>query len=246
MRDEVYSCIIEEIRKNKIQVPKLPLYMQAEPFADPKIIYRINEAKERIGGQVGRIELSTNGIFLDERKSKQLLEVSDGIDMTVWLSFNGTTREEYARINQLPFERVLDNILGFLKSSDDTRITRKIMTSTDERRVRSFWKRLAAERGIKRLPILKIFKPNNRGGNTKAGGAVSKESWQGCVRPRKWLHFNWAGDAIICCNDYENEVIFGNIMDIGIKKIVERIPKVMAQASKQEDFICNRCSKRYK
>ena len=246
MLDDVFSCIVTEIKDNEIVVPKLPLYMQAEPLTDPKLTNRIVEIKERIGSQVEQVELSTNGVLLNSEKSKQLIEASVGISMTVWLSFNGTTPEEYAQVNSLPYDVVLDNILRFLKDSDDAKITRKIMTSTEEAKAEAFWTRNAAKYKIKRLPKLKFFKPNNRAGNVPSTSGGSSENWKKCIRPKRWLHFNWNGDAILCCNDYENEVVFGNIVDLGIMEIVKRIPKILAKEAQKETFICNRCNKRYK
>jgi MoaA/NifB/PqqE/SkfB family radical SAM enzyme len=87
-----------------------------EPLAHPEILEMVKQAK-----QVARsVELITNGILLDERCSRSLIDLGLG---KLWVSVDGATPENYADVRigaTLPL--VLENITRFniLRDNSDT------------------------------------------------------------------------------------------------------------------------------
>lgn len=246
MEQKVFDRILSELHKHKVKIPKLPLYMQAEPLLDPYLFERIQQARKMLGAQVGHLELSTNAGLLTEDRGAKLLEALDGFQASVWLSFHGTNAEDFEDMTGLRYNVVLGNIKRFLSMSDGRlRLGRKIMTCGDKKTCNRFWLGICKDLGLRNRPTVKVFVPNNRGGNISSS-KQSRSTKLDCVRLSKWLHFNWKGDLIICCNDYENEVVFGNIMQTDLRTLIAGIPGRIRELSKSKDFICWRCDKRYK
>jgi hypothetical protein len=56
-----------------------------------------------------------------------------------------------------------------------------------------------------------IFRLTNRAGNIATFlPAVPQPVERMCVRPFRILNINWRGDALVCCQDYHGEVVYGN------------------------------------
>lgn len=63
-----------------------------------------------------------------------------------------------------------------------------------------------------------VFSLTNRAGNiTEFSPKLSQPVERMCVRPFRILNINWKGDALVCCQDYHNEVKIGNVMTHGVE-----------------------------
>jgi len=79
---------------------------------------------------------------------------------------------------------------------------------------------------------------NNKKDNTKIIGCCNGNIGEG--RFDNWLHINCKGDVFVCCNDYNYEYIFGNILEQSLEDIwsSER-RQVVIQKAKND--MCQTC-----
>lgn len=106
MSAEVFECVLASL----MALPVRPLVMFSgigEPMAHPQTTEMVARVK-----QAGcRVELTTNGTLLDERRARQLVDA--GLD-TMWVSLDGATPDSYADVRlgaELP--KVVENLKRF-------------------------------------------------------------------------------------------------------------------------------------
>jgi len=242
MADEVFSKIMSRLQDEHVEVPKLPLYMQNEPFTDSKYLDRLEYVLRNI--QTGYVEVSTNCSLLSKPVAKRLAQLGSLGKLVVVLSFQGTTRKAFQDMTGLDYTKVIHNIRAFLEAIQGGGPSAVIHAYGDPQRIGEFWQDKCTAWNLVNWPRIKPIAYTNRAGNLKGEYAykVDNNKVKKCIRHDQWLHFNWKGDVIICCNDYENEVVFGNVMDDTLETITGRIPKIIQKLSKDNPkFICRRC-----
>lgn len=80
------------------------------------------------------------------------------------------------------------------------------------------------------------------GDDTPVEGPLS-----GCHLVVNWVHFSVTGDLFICCEDYYQKGVYGNIRDGSLRSILESPAaqamrrKVFGAEDAPEDYICRRC-----
>jgi len=246
MTDEVFQKIFRELSKAKIEIGKLPLYMQNEPLTDPKYLERLEFAMATSGA--GYVEVSTNASLLSRDVSKKIVAMTKaGGKLTMILSFQGTTKQGFEDMTGLKYARVLKNIRAFLEECQGGGPSMVIHSYGDATKIQDFWQKRCQGWGLVRWPRIKVIAYTNRASNLKGQYAydVASTKVKKCIRHSQWLHFNWKGDLIICCNDYENEVVYGNIMHESLTDLMAKIPLVVQLRSKDNPkFICRRCDAR--
>ena len=85
----------------------------------------------------------------------------------------------------------------------------------------------------------------------KAGLLQNVEKVRGnmdpCLRPSSQLVVNWAGDVVLCCNDYYGKLIFGNvsnmkILDIWFSKKYKSVQSVLSKEGGRGNIdLCKTC-----
>ncbi len=72
-------------------------------------------------------------------------------------------------------------------------------------------------------------------------------SLSGCHLVMNWVHFSVTGDLFICCEDYYQDSVYGNIRDDELATLLrspaaqEMRRKVFGAEDAPEDYICRRC-----
>lgn len=100
--------------------------------------------------------------------------------------------------------------------------------------------------GAEVRPFLTCDRAGSLKGKYNQGVAV-KGRLRGCSWPLNHAHFSINGDMFICCNDYYQREIFGNIKDGSIAEIMESPAaivlrrKVFGVDMAEEDFVCRSC-----
>lgn len=244
MTDEVFRMIWRRLGEAGITIKKLPLYMQNEPLTDPQYVERLRYAIDHVDG--GMVEVSTNCSLLNRTVSRQIVETGKGKNLTVILSFHGTNRAEYEEMMGLSYDKSLQNIRHFLEEWQSGGFQVVIHAYGDETKIREFWQTKCGIWNLVRYPRIKVIAYTNRAGNLVGQYAyqVKDVRLKKCIRRSHWVHFNWKGDVVICCNDYENEAVFGNIMKEKLQPILDRIIPTTVQLGRDANFICRRCDAR--
>lgn len=69
----------------------------------------------------------------------------------------------------------------------------------------------------------------------------------GCQLVEEWVHIAFNGDLFICCEDYYQKVVFGNVRDGGFREVLSSGQalalrrQVFGMESAPNDFICRHC-----
>ena len=121
------------------------------------------------------------------------------------------------------------------------------MSRSEEKQFINYWKDKGVEAWVDDL--------DDRAGNVLSGNGVKiKKPFHGKLkgcnnynRPFRIFHVLFNGDVVLCCRDWRQEVILGNIMEDNIYHVwnspqYEYIRKVItSKEESHEEFLCSRC-----
>jgi len=271
MSDEDYIHVLEEIKSYLGDYKeKLLLYLMNDPFADKKIIERMELAYQYF--PKCKLELSTNGLLLTEKLSKRIVETVthyNGEDtFELWISLQGASKKTWEFLNNLPskFERTLKNIINYLKTNNGqlkTVINSAGGASRDGSMFfysRNVWKQfLSSIFQTYNLPLdnvyLRYYTFHNRAGNVRLCNWDGTEYYREigpeypfeCWRFRNGIHILYDLDIILCCMCWNKEVVLGSLKTQTLKEIWEGetrnkiVEMASGKRSSPKDFICRKC-----
>jgi len=215
MELDVYKKIVDEARDFVFDIN---LAHRGESFLHPQLLEAIDYAKKN---QI-YTRLHTNGSLLNEEISR--LIIHSGLDRLSF-SFDGYDKETYESIRKGgDFEKVLNNIVNFLKIKKKTR-SKKPLTAIE---VIDFNDKMKGKLSGSREKFLSQFK------NLPLDGIVIKamHNWAGqiekekkskkytvCPFPWNALIIYWDGSVLPCTQDFFGTYIIGNVKDAFLKEI---------------------------
>lgn len=87
---------------------------------------------------------------------------------------------------------------------------------------------------------------SSRAGNSLGFAAISEPLSQNCERPWTHVHIKYNGNVILCCQDWGEEVILGNVSDKSLVDIyngpvAEHYRKKLGARDRSELALCERC-----
>lgn len=228
---------------HEFDIGTICMYFQNEPLADKHLAQRIARAIEVCTPR--KIEVSTNCMLLDKSRRSSLIAALRDYPSDIWLSFHGSNQNVYERKMGLPWYKCKQQLELFLEESDDIPSMRRLIVSNDTKNAKGrFWEPMFERLKLRRPPDLQIF----RSPNARAGNAIgikphrrNDESWRNCARLRWWC-INYKGDLVLCCMDYQHEVVFGNVLKDSPVVVEERAKSILERLSASRRFICYRCS----
>ena len=80
---------------------------------------------------------------------------------------------------------------------------------------------------------------------------IAKKALRGCAlqnRTSEWLHINADGNVIMCCQDYFEEYVIGNVSRDALRSLVDsevraRLHRWTSGAEEApENYLCRRCA----
>ncbi len=248
MPDDLFKKIIDECSTHGIE--KISMYLFNEPLLDRNIIERLKYAKLKNPG--AQIRLSTNASLLTEKTAPAVADFTDFI----YLSVQGgiTSREKYEKAMGLNYDKTHKNILNFINmvrsgnhnlKISNVAINNAISFDSDSELAeeKEFWISL----GISTLNFgvfstwANQIESDSENYSSKIRGCSLKH------RPLTHVHVVENGDVILCCRDWEREIVIGNLARSSISEIwnsaiyKELIKKIYFGKSAPADFICYRC-----
>jgi len=257
MSNQLFEKIIKEIAEYPLGYTYIHMYLQNEPFLDKDIFRKLKYIKEESNGRI-TTGITTNGVLLTSDKIPEL--ISSELDELV-VSLDALTEETYSKIRVgLDYNTVINNIEAIINSRYKkglyVEFTKQKENASELKDFIKYWKE-------KRLPIL-LFFINNRGGrvdnfdkyNTDIGKTsfiyrlikgFSQKIIKCCPLTLSTFNIRSNGDVIICCNDYSNQMILGNINNSTIKEIwnsekYNKIRKQLRNKKYEEISTCKLCS----
>ncbi|MDL2291443.1 SPASM domain-containing protein, partial [Desulfovibrio sp. OttesenSCG-928-F20] len=191
-------------------------YLTNEPLADKRMpdILRLLRKKNPFT----KTKINSNAQLLTEETGRKLLK--SGLSQ-LWFSVNGYSEETYRASMNLDFQTTMRNIDAFLKLKKESGARRPSIKITTLRTklvehelegAKAYW----AERG---LPF-SIHHMDNRAGTAAEGiSPVQHILKRNCDLFLKQAYIVENGDMILCCHDWRQSVVLGNVDKTSIKEV---------------------------
>jgi len=221
-------------------------YLNNEPFCDRLIVERLRYITARLGA--AEIELSTNVSLLDQPKQQELV----GIRLKeLRLSVFGFTERTHSRImpglrwqtveknldamaGNLPFRRLVERIAVVM-------VNHPLVTPEDIG--------LAREYCLAHALQFNLWGFLDRAKNVAGySNGVCRPFISGCEqnRPLERMHITFAGDVILCCQDWRRRNIIGNLrqrslLDIWNSDAYNQYRNDIYAGCGQQPIICTNC-----
>lgn len=218
--------MIENIKK--FRIPGVRFIRWGEPTLHPDYIGIVKRAKE--AGAL--VHINTNGFTMDEAQIKALIEA--GLD-SIKFSFQGADAGTYSQMREggdynklLNVVRKMYEIRGSLSYPYIQVST--TLTSETAKQVEQFKREISrccdyCNIGYTKLAHLDIDSMNisdeekKEISELKEHEAISHTYRDFCPEAFDKLSINWNGDVTLCCADYDNFMIIGNILDNDLRQI---------------------------
>jgi len=237
--------IIDECKD--LGIDYVAIYGFGEPLLDPHFFERVEYAKWK---GISRVITNTNAMYLNNEKTRKILE--SGID-EVYISFDAATEETYKKIRPgLSFRTVEQNVLNLVKekkqrSSDKPEIILSFVESSvnkqEAKRFIQKWTNMADNISISIIHNWTGDIESNNKDNIGSRRDACRLLWTDMV-------ISWNSEVPLCCNDYENRIILGNIKHQSIKEIwggkeLRKIRGSHIQGNFKEVSLCANCGYNY-
>lgn len=206
---ELYKKIIAEA--TDWSVPLVQLSGFGETLMDRRISDRVRYAKDR---SIPFVRLNTNGSLMNSTVAEDL--VSSGID-EILISVDHGKKEEYEAIRRnLNFDTVSGNISYLVEIRNKNGNTKPaiginaVAQDKSLNQVQSVYERFSSE-----VDYITFQTAWNWTGSVKTDTPLTNKNRTRfpCPYPWHFLNVSWNGDVSICCTDYDNAVLVGNITD---------------------------------
>jgi radical SAM protein with 4Fe4S-binding SPASM domain len=258
LSDTVFDKIIKEIVQQQLKFTYIYLFLQNEPLMDKDIFKRCKLIKTTSKGKI-KTGLVTNGSLFTKDKIDEL--VQSGIDELIF-SIDALTEKTYKKIRQgLDFNVVIQNIDNVIQSKYHGHLAVKFVVQKDNveelEEFKQFWNK-------KRISV-QVTDLRNRSGDLTSfddirlqnvnniffGNILNyflKKLVKGCSTPLTTFNILSNGDVILCCDDFSNKLILGNVKDTSIQDIwnskqYKKIREMLFKGDYENIPACRTCSK---
>lgn len=204
-------------------------YLRNEPLMDNRICDIIGSVRDELPGSV--ISLNTNGDrLLDEGFARTFFK--SGIDAVIVNCYDG--EEAYQRMMSL-------------------------VRSLQSRGLVALWSEHArlldmpARDAVVNVTVKRVFTAKdsfwNRGGSVPDVAPAGKyANLRNCKYPSRQMYVTYSGKAVICCSDWDEEVVLGDLTcerlsDVWCSRRYERYRTLHAEGRFKELPLCDRCNR---
>lgn len=222
---DTYGQIMEQIVVDgKCMVPAIKLTHRGEPLLNKNLPKMIQMAKR--AGAVDVI-VNTNGTMLTEELAEEILDA--GLDKMLF-SFDSPYAEKYENTRVgASFDTVLENIKKFVKLRNEKNayatLVRVGMVITDEtlpEEIDDFYELFKDIADIVSYnSVHKEVDVDSEGNYLGEDGKTHNVAERKFADSQLWqrMTINWNGEAEICCENYKQEWILGNIHEKTVQEI---------------------------
>lgn len=218
MDDALVAKIIAECGRHL--VGRVSPYLTNEPLQDKRMPAILDAIKKASRFPV-KTKINTNAALLTEDMGKKLLDAK--LDQ-LWISVNGYSQETYKESMGLDFDLTMHNINTFLDMKKRLRAKRpKVVITTirtklvehELEKARNYW----SARDVK----FSVHHLDNRSGEEATGGirpaGQALHHKRGCDLFLKQAYIVENGDMILCCHDWRQSVVLGNVARASIAEV---------------------------
>jgi len=201
----LYRNILGECREHGLR--SLKLNIRGEPLLHRRLVDMVALAKE-----MGILEVmfNTNGLLLTPEKTRALVEA--GLDYLI-VSIDGATPETYNKIRQGgDFHRLKENLEYFLEYRRERRLAKPLLrlqfvemeeNAHEVPRYLAMWQ--------DRVDVMTVNRYSNRGCGERQVYDLAPVDRANCPHPWRRLSINWRGEAHMCCGDWQDLCILGEV-----------------------------------
>lgn len=237
-----YRPIVHEVLKRDFLITLCGL---GEPLLNKHVPEWVGQARQ----EGFTVSLSSNGGLLDGRRGAALVEAGlQQIDINV-----GEIEEEYENIYKLPWEKTLNNILGFREMAGDTCQINIVLVNhrRDDDHMQfmiEYWRSHGFD-GF--LP----FEIMNRGGSlfvdhlsyeeddsSRQANEMLLEAGNGeippCAAPVLFPFIGYDGQYYLCCSDWTKQTPMGSVLDTPMVDVTN----LKLEHSIDREAVCKTCN----
>jgi radical SAM protein with 4Fe4S-binding SPASM domain len=221
------------------------IYGFGEPFLDGLFFKRVRYAKKK---GLGRVTTNTNAAFMDREKAKKVID--SGLD-EIYISFDAATRPTYQKIrpglNFATVEKNISNLIKLKKKKESQ--SPKIFLSFVESDLNRHEVSAYLKKWQDKVDGISISLVHNWTGKVDFGQETS-----GLRDPCRLLWtdmvVSFDGRVPLCCNDYENRLILGDIKKQTIEEVwggknLKKVRKLHLAGRFKKIPLCKACQYNY-
>jgi len=235
-----------------------------EPLIDKHIKERIEYLKKY--PKIHKIEVLTNGFFLNKKIVPVLLENGVGVD----ISLDELDKETFEDVKKMNFDIVRNNIVNFLKANENAKqpvpinIRIKTMKTLEETTEQELFKIIAAHEcsvilnsiddniisnwagKLDKEAFMQKYRITNRIKTRFTHKRFNQMNKAPCAQLWKWMVVYWDGSSVLCCADMFSQTVVGNLKSNSISEIwngpvMKDFRKEMVNRGRFEIPICQDC-----
>ena len=247
MTDLVFSEIIQKLKKIK-KIERICPYLMNDPFMDKRIVNRLSIIQKEL--VFGYLEISTNAEALTDKIIGELADILPRTPYRFIVSVQGASFSQHQKLMSVNTDRVWDNIQKLDEVLDIT-IQGCGVPECKQETNNNYYNQVQFVNYIKKNLYtgssagIRFFPYNDRGGQIKDSLQYNRNK-DNCSRLWNWLHLCYDGQITLCCNDYNRQYLFGNILDYDSPEDFHKSPKFRSFCvdyyNKTEGLLCNKCS----
>ena len=215
MESGLIDKIVDECKQHF--VGRISPYLTNEPLMDKRMPDILRSIHKKSPFYV-KTKINTNASLLTEEMGHKLLE--SGLTQ-LWFSVNGYSPESYRASMGLDFETSMKNIDAFLelkkklgKKRPSIKVT-TLHTKLVEHEL-EYAKKYWSTRDVR----FSIHHMDNRAGDMADGIApADRKRKRNCDLFLKQAYIVENGDMILCCHDWQQTVVLGNVAEKSIKEV---------------------------
>jgi radical SAM protein with 4Fe4S-binding SPASM domain len=238
---ELFKKIIEEARL--YDIPLISIHGFGEPLLDKDFFTRVKYAREK---GVKKIATNTNASFLNDSNIDKLLE--SGLD-EIYISFDAATEDTYKKIRPgLDFQQVESNIKKLVQAKKEKKLEfPKIFLSFVECRENRKEVKQYLRKWKGSVDGISISYLINWAGHFPSGNLKKdRQKKDPCRFLWTDMAISWDGKVTICCYDYENDFVIGDLTKEKIKDVwnseeLNKLRKLHLEHQFREIKICKEC-----
>lgn len=245
MDDKTFNLLINRLKHDQLKLNKILISGMGEPLTDQNLFNRLTRLKEfKIP-----IKLYTNASLMTEKYAKEIVDL--GIE-EINISFNGATPNTYNQVMGLNYAKTNANILNLLaiKQNNASKLPKiqisLIITKENEKQVNQY---LATWQN--KVDLVTVSKSHQWGGGVQVESGFSHNKNSRTYPCRSLWHtitIDSSGNIVICCRDYESQVILGNLSNSSLKAIQnhpilrEYKKRHLDYSDKKLPLMCQKCN----
>lgn len=218
MSQEEFENIVKKIMEDFPSIKTVIITGFGEPLVDKDLIKKIKFLNKNYLKL--QIDIYTNASLLNKKFSEELLKRK-----THKINFSiNATEKNYKKITGLDYKKVRENILYFVKRKKELGKEFPLVNFSlmiikeNEKDIKDFIK-LWSPYGDSVMTYLPLDWAGNKKIETVETPLFNKKKWP-CLPLWQNITIDVDGDVIMCCQDYESKVKFGNVLKQPIKEIM--------------------------